>query len=148
MPNYCQNQATFTHADKEKVDALFNEFQKLIDSGNKDGSPFQLLYPLPKDQEANWYEWRIANWGTKWDVMDAWDLERGDDNTFSVSFHTAWSPPIEWYEEVERQDWVVDAIYFEAGMGFAGEYTEGCKETIEVSNIMYRVINAGFVNVA
>lgn len=144
MPNYCQNQATFTHADKEKVDALFNEFQKLIDTGNKEGKPFQLLYPLPDDQEANWYNWRKANWGTKWDAMDAWNLERKDDNTFSVSFHTAWSPPTAWYSSIEDSGWSVDAIYFEAGMGFAGSYSDGNDENIEVTDTLYRMLNAKF----
>ena len=144
MPNYCQNQATFTHADKEKVDALFDEFKKLTDSNGKEGTPFNLLYPLPDDQENNWYDWRLANWGTKWDAMAAWDLERENDNTFSVSFHTAWAPPLDWYEAIEGNDWEVDAVYFEAGMGAAGSYSEGCKDTMEVTPTLYRILNARF----
>jgi hypothetical protein len=144
MPNYCQNQATFTHADKKQVDALFDEFKKLIDTDGKDGRPFQLLHPIPEEQENNWYEWRIANWGTKWDAMAAWDLERENDNTFSVSFHTAWAPPLDWYEAIEGNDWEVDAVYFEAGIGAAGSYSEGCKDTMEVTTTLYRILNARF----
>lgn len=36
----------------------------------------------------NWYDWHIANWGTKWNTYDNCI---NDDN--SVSFQTAWSLP-------------------------------------------------------
>lgn len=37
---------------------------------------------------ASWYEWRIDNWGTKWNAMDV----EGEGN--ARSFTTAWSPPL------------------------------------------------------
>lgn len=145
MPNYCQNKATFTHADKNKVDALFNEFKKL--NTDEKGRPFELLYPLPESAANNWYEWRIENWGTKWDAIDVGCcLDREDDNTMTVSFSTAWSPPVGVYAQMEKDGWTVDAIYFEAGFGFAGEYSEGNDETHEIPAITYRILDAGFIN--
>lgn len=53
---------------------------------------------------SNWYDWRLKNWGTKWNSYDYQDfekkdvsekiLEMGDNNTAIVRFHTAWSPSI------------------------------------------------------
>ena len=37
----------------------------------------------------NWYEWNIANWGTKWNAFD-FDSEDGDNR---LEFSTAWSAP-------------------------------------------------------
>lgn len=38
----------------------------------------------------NWYDWQIANWGTKWGACITTD----DANTFECSFGTAWNPPV------------------------------------------------------
>lgn len=37
----------------------------------------------------NWYDWRTANWGTKWDCYE----HRGESDT-TIMFETAWSTPI------------------------------------------------------
>ncbi len=37
----------------------------------------------------NWYDWRVCNWGTKWDVYDI--VDNGDG---TIQFNTAWSSPI------------------------------------------------------
>ena len=70
-----------------------------------------------------WYEWRIANWGTKWDahiihfewteLEDAWELE--------ITFDTAWGPPDEVYRAFTWQSKTFHATWHEAGMGFVGE---------------------------
>ena len=39
----------------------------------------------------DWYDWSIANWGTKW---DAYHVEaQSDDSSLTYTFQTAWSPP-------------------------------------------------------
>ena len=78
MPNWCYNNATFTHKDPAMI-------KKLID-GAKDGNLFNTFVPMPEEikntsspSEANevliekygasdWYSWAVANWGTKWDT--------------------------------------------------------------------------------
>lgn len=54
---------------------------------------------------ADWYDWHIANWGTKWDICDAdassfleeiKELEAladDEETTIGFSYATAWSPP-------------------------------------------------------
>jgi len=73
-----------------------------------------------------WYNWNVANWGTKWNCGEVWHDRADDMNTAgrtSYNFETAWSP-------AER---VVHALsglfptltishrYCEGGMGYAGE---------------------------
>lgn len=49
------------------------------------------------DTEHNWYNWNIANWGTKWDACDQYvgEMDELGDGTarISVSYNTAWSIP-------------------------------------------------------
>jgi hypothetical protein len=47
----------------------------------------------------DWYRWHIDNWGTKWDCSSSY-VSKLDENNLDVKFHTAWSPPIEWFEKV------------------------------------------------
>jgi len=75
----------------------------------------------------DWYDWRIANWGTKWDV-EANDIQVVDDNPgyLSLAFFTAWSPPEGIYdallELIDENKLDVQATWFydEPGMQFAG----------------------------
>lgn len=41
---------------------------------------------------ANWYTWKVANWGTKWNAYDFESRERGD-GVYVFKFETAWSFP-------------------------------------------------------
>lgn len=41
---------------------------------------------------TDWYEWRYANWGTKWNAVDTYREDEGD--RLSVSFETAWGEPL------------------------------------------------------
>ena len=64
MPNWCDNSAYFRNSDVSKIDALEQEMMKKDVTGtSSDGSPFQHLRPRPADQEENWYDWNIQNWG-------------------------------------------------------------------------------------
>lgn len=42
----------------------------------------------------SWYDWNVANWGTKWDACHTYtDLANLDDGTLIYRFDTAWGPP-------------------------------------------------------
>ena len=47
----------------------------------------------------DWYDWNRYNWGTKWDASSTC-VEELDDQNFIIQFHTAWSPPIYWFEKI------------------------------------------------
>lgn len=42
---------------------------------------------------VTWYEWSVANWGTKWNASDTY-IEDVDDKMCDVHFSTAWNVPI------------------------------------------------------
>ena len=118
MPNWCDNSVRLTHSDKSKVDALEAVLQ------SEDKQVFQHLRPRPADQEENWYDWNISNWGTKWEISIV-DWERQDDDTIWISFESAWSPPTVLYEFINDHGWEVEGLYHESGMAYAGMYKDG-----------------------
>ena len=72
--------------------------------------------------DDRWYNWRVQNWGTKWDCytleIDDSDLPHG----FEVTFETAWSPPEAICNEIREQypDLAVSWFYDEPGCEIAG----------------------------
>ena len=65
-----------------------------------------------------WYEWRLTNWGTKW---NAFDSEQADDTT--ILFSTAWSAPFSVIEKLAEKfpdvtitlEWADEDIGYNAG---------------------------------
>jgi len=67
----------------------------------------QYIANREKHGAPSWYEWRIAHWGTKWDLDDGTDYElteEGETAHLRYAFSTAWSPPLPWLAEVAT-DW-------------------------------------------
>lgn len=111
MPNWNYNVVKVSHTDKAMVDKFI--------SGCKTGL-FTEFLPIPEDQKEEWYGWNTANWGTKWDVSDIDCTPVDDDGVITVSFDTAWAPPIAFFEHLLSLDFMVEAYYYEPGMGFCG----------------------------
>ena len=72
--------------------------------------------------DDRWYNWRVQNWGTKWDCytleIDDTDLPHG----FEVTFETAWSPPEEVCYAIREQypNVSISWFYDEPGCEIAG----------------------------
>ena len=137
MPNWCNNTITLT-GPKEKITAIYNK-------AKEDNALLQQLKPMPTELEGttspapkegkvqplvdghdNWYDWRVENWGTKWDVdMDGLELS-DDGTTINGWFDSAWSPPIHAYEYflTENEDCSISSLYYEGGMDFAGKWED------------------------
>ena len=87
-------------------------------------SPFMngLRFKSTNVQDDRWYNWRVQNWGTKWDCytleMDDTDLPHG----FEVTFETAWSPPEEVCSAIREQypNVSISWFYDEPGCEIAG----------------------------
>lgn len=156
MPNWCYNRLTIdtTTEDGKKLSEAFKP--KYQDEGDTElyAKPFQDLRPCPEDLEivatsgngltselkkqyeaniakygySTWYDWRVANWGTKWDARVEEFNDTNPEQTY-VYFETAWSPPTDFFK------WFVDhhpKAYFrneydEEGMFFEG-FTENSKK--------------------
>jgi hypothetical protein len=124
MPNWCYNSVTLSNEDKTKIDALEAALQ------NEKSEVFQFLRPNP---DGEWsYEWSVNNWGCKWDITPH-DWDRDGDNTITMNFDSAWSPPIALYEFLESEaGWSIRALYHEPGMCFAGRFEDGYDEYFEL----------------
>ena len=71
--------------------------------------------------DDRWYNWRVQNWGTKWDCYDL-TIESDDEHEVSFTFNTAWSPPEEICRALKEkfEDASIQWFYDEPGMEFAG----------------------------
>jgi hypothetical protein len=137
MPNHCFNRVEIHCKSEEQK----NEIKKFLES---EETCFDLSHILPEpdyetievkptfggDAKDNvmpgWWDWRIQNWGTKWNTYDDELCETED--TLEYRFSTAWAPPEmaiahlrEIYKE-ERDDVYITAFYDEPGMEIAGYY--------------------------
>jgi hypothetical protein len=122
-------------------DGLLTEFlptpQELIDTVSGFVSEDkQAAHDL--QQEANrkkyghpdWYQWNIANWGTKWD-FGLENVEQPDPNTVTAAFDSAWAPPTRAYEQLMELGFEITAYYYEPGMAFVGKWEDGCDDYYE-----------------
>ena len=159
MPNYCNNNIVITGPN-----SVIDKIEKIA-NGDK-GDLLQYFYPMPKaleDTQAplpnhatkeekakakenlkkygydNWYDWRVENWGTKWDIMEFYNINRKeigeDESEISLGFDTAWAPALGAYERFidENSNCSLKAYYYEPGCDFMGEWDNGMDSCFEVA---------------
>jgi len=134
MPNWCLNTLTIT-ADPNLVPTGvdYSPIEKLIVANNTEEHFLQHMRPMPdelkettapNDSGINWYNWRVENWGTKWEVSADvdWDEET---KTLHVTFDSAWAPPIEalQYWADQHPEFCLELSYWEPGMAFVGSWS-------------------------
>lgn len=135
MPNHCENDLYLNveyGEDKQPI-ADFIKYartENFYDDGEATDLDFNKFVPQPDDLSKwekgmgmpGWYNWRVENWGTKW---NAYEIEVEGDNGWGEAvyhFDTAWAPPLpvvlamsEKFPDIEFQ-----LTYFESGMEFNG----------------------------
>ena len=132
MPNHTDNRVILSHADSQMIDDIYNVMN------TEDAELCNHLIPMPKELEGttspsdtpNWYDWRLENWGTKWDVYET-RCDRIDANTLQLYFYTAWSPPFPIFDKLVDMGFEVTARYLDEGWGYIGEYTGGFAHKME-----------------
>ena len=147
MPNHCHNRVTFYSANTEAVAKLKQIFEDencfgqiipepdwsnqplmssdiqglVYDRGKVGELPIDGKFPSTGRVDDRWYDWRLANWDTKW---DAYDVVVTDDDIeqVEIEFNTAWSPPEAICNEIREQypDVSVSWFYDEPGCEIAG----------------------------
>ena len=139
MPNWCNNSITI-RGDVETLSQL----KPVLEAGE---GLLQAIKPMPAELEdttkgsngddINWYDWRVSNWGTKWDVStEGLEFTDHGDGTAEITgwFDTAWAPPIDALHTLS-EDWdscYVELYYQESGMCFVGYWdSEGADEHYE-----------------
>jgi hypothetical protein len=142
MPNWCSNNLTVRGPDALVISAaiaggkgVFNTIIPMPDELRETTSPNKVSSDdmIEKYGSADWYDWALSNWGTKWDISDdSIYIDEETKDEIKIYFDTAWGPPIRVYEVLEQRGNDVEATYYEPGMGFVGEFRNGYDESWQV----------------
>ena len=119
MPNWCWN-----HLEVTGDEIQLREFVEKSTTNIESSDEFSFEGTLPRGDRKDWYDWSVENWGTKWDACES-HIHHNDINYFSVSFDTAWSPPINWIDNIMQDfpDLCFTLEHEEPGMCFGGQLT-------------------------
>ena len=150
MPNWCDNQLSITGPN-----SVIDKIEKIVkaDDTHENTGLLHFFHPMPKELEGTtspsssakkpqpmidgfdcWYDWRVENWGTKWELCEFYGVDRQyhseqseGESTISFGFSSAWAPPINAYEKFleNNSDCSVRAFYYEGGCDFMGEWNDG-----------------------
>ena len=71
--------------------------------------------------DQRWYDWRIENWGIKWDI-NSQEGTQEDDDFITYEFETPWGPPEHICETLREkfEDATITWFFDEPGMQSAG----------------------------
>lgn len=113
MPNHTENLLTIGGDMNVRKD-----FTRRI-KGNNGLIDFTALYPMPEGE--NWYNWNCNHWGTKWEPYDVGQWEF-DEKHQSIRYHTAWTPPTEFYLYISTlfPQLIFKQEYIDEGCDFIG----------------------------
>lgn len=128
MPNWCNNKLAVYGPDEDvqrfKVQAAGHSPWPTEDRASV--LNFHSLVPIPAEViaagcAAAGYDWERAHWGCKWgachpELVDEWE------GHLTYTFDTAWSPPLEFLQQLGPQwpNLIFLLDYEEMGMGFKG----------------------------
>ena len=153
MPNWCQNRLQVI-AKTDTARALLPRLEAGFDEEVEgDAHAFQIILPMPEELKgrdapemdeakaaefrakygaADWYDWRIAYWGTKWCSINLGVEKVRDRKTLQAEFQTAWAPPIGIYARLQAMGFDVLATYAEQGCDFAGYWHNGAEDSVGI----------------
>jgi hypothetical protein len=157
MPNWCNNTLELAHEDPAMIERarkafadgkLLNEFVPVPESLHivagrvGDGDEQRKLEEdtarnIEVHGYANWYDYCVNEWGTKWDVggNDYNEPIQETPNKIIMSFDSAWAPPTTAMDKFEALGFSVRLYYYEPGMGFAGIYEDGHDDYYEYGGL-------------
>jgi hypothetical protein len=141
MPNWCYNTLTLKSENPELIKRVIegdeeNFFEKFFpcpqelsdtvegftsDEVESKKLEAQRKANIEKYGHASWYSWCVENWGTKWDF--SYDISEADEDYVTITFDSAWSPPVAGMRKLEELGFEVELFFNEEGMAYCGEYT-------------------------
>lgn len=121
MPNHVANKIEF-YGEQDNIKKVLE-----IIEGEDEFIDFNKIIPTPDniyqgdlgEEERrlyganNWYDWNIANWGTKWNAYYSW-LDKASD---TIYFDTAWSSPISVLDALAK-------LCYEHKVSFSGKWAD------------------------
>ena len=141
MPNWCNNTLELEHKDpamieRAKAAMIRGEFLHEFIPVPADLQIVAGSVPVAEEAEhklkeefnrithgyANWYDFCVNEWGTKWDVggNDYGTPTITEDGKMIAGFDSAWAPPTTAMEKLAAMGFTVKLYYYEPGMCFAG----------------------------
>ena len=155
MPNWCNNSVVLKHNDPAMIERARNAFngegllqefipvpQALRDtvSGSmgedkREAHEAQQKANVEKYGYANWYDFCVSEWGTKWEIGADGNPAQDIDGGLVLGFDSAWSPPIAAYEKLLEMGFEIEAMYYEPGMAFAGVWDNGHDDYYEYGGL-------------
>lgn len=145
MPNFCKNNLQITGSTIQLSEFLNRSMiLHTVNGIDTIQLTFEALLPTPdelikqpalfrgensedlieKYGYADWYSWRTNNWGTKWDAAHTTFIKKSDTEAL-IEFETAWSPPVNWLQNIAPQfpELRFKLVYSEPGFKFCGMAT-------------------------
>lgn len=141
MPNWCNNTVVVKAANISKFAEWFGDgkalLSKIIPTPQKLVETVSGFHGDPEEQKkleeqsaanrkefgySNWYDWNVANWGTKWDVDAQIDDYQSSDTEMIFTFESAWGPPEAAMQKLSElfPEITIRHSYLEEGVGFVG----------------------------
>ena len=156
MPNWCSNNLVLTHEDPAMIQRAFDALER--------GEFLEEFIPVPQQLKivagcvgdpveqakleadtarnleelgyGNWYDFCVGEWGTKWDCGEQGNSDiHPEGRMLHTFFESAWGPPVNAYEKLVEMGFGVEAMYYEGGMCFAGTWTNGDDDYIDLSEL-------------
>jgi hypothetical protein len=139
MPNWCDNTVSI-FGSKEVLESVI-EFVKpnasnmaVLDEAEPSAMSLQSIFPMDTEllngsaftsDSTGWYDWRVENWGTKWDIKaTSSEIFSFSEGIYAVdyNFDSAWAPPTEVFVVLSKTfpEIVIHLSYDEPGMDFSG----------------------------
>jgi hypothetical protein len=157
MPNWCNNYLELEHEDPAMIERarkafaegkLLEEFCPVPESlhivagrvgDDSDEAQIKLEEDTKRNLEvhgyANWYDYCVNEWGTKWDVGGDGGCASDGVNSVEMNFDSAWAPPIAAMEKFQDLGFKVKLIYWESGMCFCGLFDENGDDYFDYSDM-------------
>ena len=139
MPNWCYNRVEiYGEEAKEIAEKIASEetpfdFAKILPEPDYDKIEVEPTFGSTEAADAahvatggdfsmpKWWDWRVQNWGTKWNSSEC-EVTIMEDDQVEYTFNTAWGPPEGVIYKLRElyPDASITAFYDEPGMELAG----------------------------
>ena len=144
MANICCNYITI-QGSPEIIDIIAQDYIGYDKEKDSVEFNFGIMSPIPYELLGDDYQWRIENWGNKWDGSDCY-IDICDDQIY-LNIETAWSPCDKWtYKLIELCPGVdIYHEYYEPGEGFIGWINHnGGEDPDDFEDVFYNYSNEAY----
>lgn len=145
MPNWCSNDL-FVYGPEREAILEFIAGSTKLNNGESRELLFDFAKVIPETHDGkgeSWYNWRLQNWGTKWNASDT--VITRHKRSVKITFETAWSPPIPILHALAEKfpNNTFCLRFYEMGMAFKGHLKLKGETVLEKSEGKYNGTRGG-----